>query len=165
MRHLLSALLLAPLLCAAQTPTWEWVKAQAGTPFEIVALPTGGGFFFGNTESADGFFNVMVPPDGNFMARFDSNGNVLWTQSMGTCYVQRAKHHDNGIHLTALCYGSELNWGGMTAQLNVNSYNIVTARLNQNGSGEWVRNIESAVSLPIGFDVNPEGESFIGLTM
>lgn len=165
MKPLFCTLMIAPLMCGAQTPAWEWVKAQAGYAYDIVALPSSGGYFFGSANPADGFFGLPLQGDGNFMARFDADGNPVWAQSMDSCYVLRAKYHNDGLHLVAQCYGSELNWGGFTMQLVDTAYNLVIARLDLSGTPYWARLLDSpAWSWLGGFDVNGEGESFIGMT-
>ncbi|MFA5782356.1 MAG: SBBP repeat-containing protein, partial [Bacteroidales bacterium] len=138
----------------AQTPDWLWAKSAEGMGSDYaysIAVDASGntyvaGYFNSPTLSfgSDTLTNTSTGGSGYdvFLAKYDANGNVLWTKSAsGTIddYAYSVAVDDSGnIYVAGFFESSTLSFGSTTLT-NAGDCNIFLAKYDANGIVLWAK--------------------------
>lgn len=161
MRHLLTALLLAPLACLAQAPTWEWVKAQRGNTGEIAADDAGNSYALIYVHDADDLLGTLGSYSGEYLVKLDPSGQPLWTQQCDGCAIGKL------VFARGSLYAAGEGWGGFTIgewtqEEDTLSPTYFVVKMNLDGITEWMFTAKSSTNFQTGdISVNEDHEVFI----
>ena len=124
--------------------TLEWTK-QLGTSSNDyangVAIDSNNNVYItGSTTGSLGGANAAVGSFDAFLAKYNSNGDVVWTKQLGTTSSDQAYgvaiDSNNNVYITGSTYGS---LGGANAA--VGSVDAFLAKYNSDGTVEWTKQL------------------------
>ncbi len=161
MRHFLPALLIAPLTCAAQAPTWEWVKAQQGTTSEIAADDAGNSYALISVFNEQELLGAPGSYSGGYLVKLDPAGQPLWTRQCDGCAIDRLVYARGALYASGEGWG-EYTFGGWTEIQDTLSPTYFIAKLNLDGVTEWMFTAKSSNNIQTGdISINASDEVFI----
>jgi len=164
--------------CQAQTPDWVWARSahtsQGAEGNSVCSDKYDNVFIAGSYNSKISFGTDTLPGSflskDAFIAKYDSNGNVIWAKSVGGLWADIATGVStdiNGdIYITGYFESDSLVFGGLTIkkQLGNASYNgILVAKYSTNGTILWAKYSDNyhADSYCYAISINNSGDAYV----
>ena len=142
------------IISFAQILNWQWAKGVGGTDWDGIFATTidtqGNIYVVGIFNSPTiTFGSTTLTNNGEediFIAKYNSNGNVLWAKSAGGIYEDRALSvivDASGNIVVTGSFNSPTITFGTTTLTNNGNYNIFIAKYNNNGDVLWAKSAGS----------------------
>lgn len=161
MRHLHTALLLAPLACLAQAPTWEWVKAQRGLTWEVAADDEGNSYALISLHDEDDLLGHPGTFSGAYFVKLNPSGQPLWIKQFHNCAIGKLVFARGSLFAAGEGWG-QFTIGEWTQEEDTLSPTYFVAKLNLDGITEWMFTARSSSNIQTGdICVNAKEEVFI----
>ncbi|WP_147322684.1 hypothetical protein [Emticicia sp. C21] len=150
--------------------TWVWAKRGGGTGGDFgraIIIASGDKILitgtFENTATFEGKTIISEGDDDIYIAEYYPSGNNNWVRREGGKYSDHVMKigldSENNIYITGGFYG--LTNFGSTWLSNDGSNNAYIAKLNTNGTSQWVQKIGGRASIDVyGMDVEANGNIY-----
>lgn len=149
--HILILVFVSVTITIAQTPNWKWARSAAGGEYDqsstITADASGNviiaGYFASDfiTLGSITLQNAGIGFDDVFIAKYDSSGNLLWAQSIGSTSDDKATavttDNAGNIYLTGYFYSPTITIGTYTFTNAGNVGDIFIVKYDSNGNILW----------------------------
>jgi hypothetical protein len=166
-------LLIATNQSNAQAPAWQWAKSSGGglddTGNSVCVDEFGNSYITGVFQSSTmEFGNVELTNVGDldvFIAKYDTNGNVLWAKSAGGSQVDASLNVGvdaaGDVYITGLFGPPSIAFGDVTLT-NAGGSDIFVAKYSSTGNFLWARNSGGASDeQSLGMYVDEAGNAYV----